>query len=162
MAAPDTALYVAAGERGIVHISFNDDIPPDWTRADSNPLIREAVRQLELYFGHGLRDFNLPLELYGTPFQHRVWEKLLEIPYGEVISYAQLAERVDSPKGFRAVGGANGKNPIPIVVPCHRVINSGGGLGGYSCGLERKRRLLALEGVELDRRERQMSLLASA
>ena len=160
--APDTTLFVAAGERGICHISFTDDIPRAWTRADTHPLIRETARQLELYFGHRLKQFDVPLEMNGTSFQRKVWDHLLEIPYGEVISYAQLASRVGSPKGFRAVGAANGKNPIPIIVPCHRVINSGGGLGGYSCGLSYKRRLLELEGVRVDVLPEQMSLLASA
>jgi len=159
--AADTTVYLAVGEHGICHISFANDIPQHWTRADSHALLRDAARQLDLYFARRLKEFDLPLEMNGTPFQRKVWDKLLEIPYGEVISYAQLAERVGSPRGFRAVGAANGKNPIPIIVPCHRVTNSGGGLGGYSCGLHYKRRLLELEGVQLDGLQRQMSLLAA-
>ena len=155
----DTTLYVAAGDRGICHISFTDEIPPDWHRNDSQPLLREAARQLKLYFERRLKNFDLPLEMNGTPFQRKVWETLLGIPYGKVISYAQLADHVGSPRGFRAVGAANGKNPIPIVVPCHRVINTGGGLGGYSCGLAYKRRLLELEGVQVDEL-RQLSFAA--
>ena len=148
--AADTTLYVAAGDRGICHISFTNDISRDWRRDDSLPLLREAARQLTRYFEGRLKDFDLPLEMNGTLFQRKVWDTLLGIPYGKVISYAQLANRVGSPRGFRAVGAANGKNPIPIIVPCHRVINTGGGLGGYSCGLAYKRRLLELEGGQVD------------
>jgi methylated-DNA-[protein]-cysteine S-methyltransferase len=145
--APDTTLTIAADERALRYISFGAE-PADeaWSREDSHPLLREAVRQLQFYFEGKLRDFDLPLHMEGTPFQRRVWNTLLKIPYGETITYAQLAARVDSPRGFRAVGAANGQNPLPIVVPCHRVINTGGGLGGFSCGLAYKRRLLDLEG----------------
>ena len=158
--AADTKLYVAVGDRGICHISFTNDIPAGWTRKDSHPLLREAARQLTSYFERRLKEFDVPLEMNGTPFQRKVWDTLLEIPYGEVISYAQLADKVGSPRGFRAVGAANGKNPIPIIVPCHRVINTGGGLGGYSCGLPYKRRLLELEGVQVDAL-RQLSFTAA-
>jgi methylated-DNA-[protein]-cysteine S-methyltransferase len=158
--ASDTKLYVGAGDGGICHISFTNEIPSGWTRNDRHPLLREAARQLTRYFEGRLQEFELPLEMSGTPFQRKVWDTLLGIPYGEVISYAQLAGRVGSPRGFRAVGAANGKNPIPIIVPCHRVINTGGGLGGYSCGLPYKRRLLELEGVKVDVL-RQLSFAAS-
>ena len=90
-------------------------------------------------------EFQLPLDLRGTPFQRKVWNALLDIPYGETRSYAQLARSIGVPNAFRAVGAANGANPISIVIPCHRVISSGGGLGGYGGGLPLKRRLLALE-----------------
>jgi methylated-DNA-[protein]-cysteine S-methyltransferase len=145
--APDTTLAIAADERALRYISFGaEPADPAWSRDDGSPVLREAVRQLELYFAGRLREFDLPLQMEGTPFQRRVWNALLKIPYGETITYAQLAARVDSPRGFRAVGAANGQNPLPIVVPCHRVINTGGGLGGFSCGLAYKRRLLDLEG----------------
>jgi methylated-DNA-[protein]-cysteine S-methyltransferase len=158
--APGITLYVAASDRGICRISFTDDIPTAWSRADTQMLLKEAARQLTLYFDRGLRQFDLPLDLRsGTPFQRKVWNGLLEIPYGHVISYAELAKRVNSPKAFRAVGAANGRNPVPIVVPCHRVINADGGIGGYSCGLPYKRRLLELEGVHV---EKQLHLLAHA
>lgn len=120
-----------------------------WVQDEYDPLITETARQLEAYFAGRLTDFDLPLEMRGTPFQLRVWQELRRIPYGRTISYAELACRVGSPKGFRAVGAANGKNPIPIVVPCHRVIESNGGLGGFSCGLAYKRRLLDLESGSL-------------
>ena len=158
--AADTTLYIAAGDRGVCHIAFADEIPAGWTRKDSHALLREAARQLKLYYDRRLKNFDVPLEMNGTAFQRKVWDTLLGIPYGEVISYAQLADKVGSPRGFRAVGAANGKNPVPIIVPCHRVINTGGGLGGYSCGLPYKRRLLELEGVKVDAL-RQLSLVAA-
>lgn len=147
-AAPHTVLHLAAAPRGLCRISFFEDLPAEWPCDDSNPILREAARQLTSYFAGNLREFDLPLELKGTPFQERVWNTLLTIPYGQTISYAKLAEAVGSPKAFRAVGSANGKNPIPIVVPCHLVIQSGGGLGGFSCGIAYKRRLLDLEQTD--------------
>jgi methylated-DNA-[protein]-cysteine S-methyltransferase len=111
------------------------------------PVLQRARAQLEAYFAGELRDFDLPLALRGTEFQRRVWSALCEIPYGTAISYAELARRVGSPRGFRAVGQANGANPVGIIVPCHRVIASDTKLGGYSGGLDRKRWLLAHEGV---------------
>lgn len=103
--------------------------------------------QLDAYFAGDLRAFEHPLELNGTDFQQRVWRELRAIPYGEVISYGQLAERLGKPGASRAVGSANGANPVPILVPCHRVIAANGELGGFSAGLDRKRRLLELEGA---------------
>lgn len=101
--------------------------------------------QMQAYFAGELREFDLPLDLRGTEFQSRVWRSLLRIPYGETCSYADLAASAGSPRGFRAVGQANGRNPVAIVVPCHRVIAADGSIGGYSCGLEIKRFLLDLE-----------------
>ena len=157
--APGITLYVAASNLGICSISFNNDIPAAWECSETNPLLLEATRQLTLYFNNRLQKFDVPLDLHGTVFQRKVWNGLLEIPYGQVISYADLAERTGSPKAFRAVGSANGRNPVPIIVPCHRVIHAGGGLGGYSSGLGYKRLLLELEGVHL---EKQLHLLAPA
>ncbi len=114
-----------------------------------SPLLREARTQLTAYFEGSLKTFDLPLAPAGTAFQQRVWRALCNIPYGETISYAELARRVESPRAFRAVGSANGSNPIALIIPCHRVIASGGGLGGYGGGLDRKRWLLALEGAPL-------------
>ena len=114
--------------------------------AGARPL-REAARQLGEYFAGERREFDLPLRLEGTDFQRRVWKMLTEIPYGETWSYGQLAKRIASPKGFRAVGLANGRNPISILVPCHRVIGADGSLTGYGGGVERKRWLLAHEGL---------------
>jgi methylated-DNA-[protein]-cysteine S-methyltransferase len=112
----------------------------------------DAVRQqLDAYFAGTLRVFTLPLAPTGTPFQLRVWSALREIPYGETISYAELARRVGDPKAVRAVGAANGRNPLPIVVPCHRVVGADGSLVGFGGGLDVKRALLDLERGE-DRR----------
>jgi methylated-DNA-[protein]-cysteine S-methyltransferase len=114
--------------------------------AGAGPL-RNAAHQLAEYFGGDRREFDLPLRLQGTDFQRRVWRVLTEIPYGETWSYGQLAKRIDNPKGCRAVGMANGRNPISILVPCHRVIGANGSLTGYGGGVDRKRWLLAHEGL---------------
>ena len=108
-------------------------------------VLRNAVEQLKSYFAGELRDFDLPLTPRGTPFQLGVWRALREIPYGETISYGELARRIGNPKGSRAVGLANGSNPIAIVVPCHRVIGSNGKLTGYGGGLCNKEILLSIE-----------------
>jgi methylated-DNA-[protein]-cysteine S-methyltransferase len=105
----------------------------------------DAVEQLEAYFAGERTEFDLDLELIGTPFQRRVWEALLTIPYGETRSYGEIAQQIGAPGASRAVGLANGHNPIGIIVPCHRVIGSNGSLTGYGGGLDRKRALLGLE-----------------
>ncbi|MFD9323784.1 methylated-DNA--[protein]-cysteine S-methyltransferase [Streptomyces sp. NPDC060053] len=109
-------------------------------------LFGEAEEQLEAYFAGESKDFSLELRLHGTPFQRSVWDELRKIPYGETRTYGELADALGNPTASRAVGLANGKNPIGIIVPCHRVIGAGGGLTGYGGGLERKRRLLDFEG----------------
>ncbi|KQX63500.1 MULTISPECIES: methylated-DNA--[protein]-cysteine S-methyltransferase [unclassified Streptomyces] len=109
-------------------------------------LVGEAKEQLEAYFAGELREFGLELRLHGTPFQRSVWDGLRKIPYGETRTYGELAEALGNPTASRAVGLANGRNPIGIIVPCHRVIGAGGGLTGYGGGLDRKRRLLDFEG----------------
>jgi methylated-DNA-[protein]-cysteine S-methyltransferase len=111
------------------------------------PLLVEAVRQLEAYFRGELREFQLPLDFEGTDFQKRVWRQLQTIPYGQTRSYSEIARAIGSPQAVRAVGAANGANPIAIVVPCHRVIGASGKLVGYGGGLPLKKRLLELEGV---------------
>jgi methylated-DNA-[protein]-cysteine S-methyltransferase len=105
----------------------------------------DAVEQLEEYFGGDRTEFDLALELVGTAFQRKVWAALLTIPYGETRSYGEIARQIGAPVAFRAVGLANGHNPIGIIVPCHRVIGSNGSLIGYGGGLDRKRALLAME-----------------
>ena len=109
------------------------------------PLLKEAVAQLKEYFDGTRREFDLPLALEGTAFQRAVWEALLTIPYGETRSYGQIAQSIGNPKACRAVGMANNRNPIAIIVPCHRVIGANGKLVGYGGGLDIKERLLALE-----------------
>lgn len=117
---------------------------PGWIR-DDRPF-GEVCRQLDEYFAGERVKFDLMLAPAGTPFQQRVWQALLEIPFGETASYAEVARRIGSPRAVRAVGSANGRNPIAIVIPCHRVIASDGSLGGYGGGLDRKSFLLRLEG----------------
>lgn len=114
-----------------------DSIPPD-----GDPVLAAAREQLDAYFDMRLTHFDLPLEPRGTEFQRRVWDSLKTIPYGETISYAELARRVDNPKAVRAVGAANGRNPLMIIVPCHRVIGADGSLTGFGGGIDRKRWLL--------------------
>jgi methylated-DNA-[protein]-cysteine S-methyltransferase len=120
-------------------VSRHRELPQDPERA------RPVLAQLARWFAGELRAFDLALAPAGTPFQRRVWAELVRIPYGTTISYAELARRIGAPKAVRAVGRANGANPIAIVVPCHRVIGADGTLTGYAGGLDRKRALLALE-----------------
>ena len=115
----------------------------DWRRDDD--ALGQAREQLQAYFEGELRDFELPMAAKGTPFQQRVWRALCDIPYGETISYGELARRIGQPTASRAVGLANGQNPLSIVVPCHRVIGANGSVTGYGGGLPRKRWLLAHE-----------------
>ena len=117
----------------------------------AHPLLAEAQRQLDAYFAGDLRCFDLPLELDGTPFQRQVWQQLLSVDYGQTASYQAIAHAIDNPKAVRAVGAANGRNPVAIIVPCHRIIGSGGHpkLTGYGGGLWRKEWLLRHEGVLL-------------
>lgn len=114
-----------------------------WVRERS--VFKQAINQLESYFASELKRFDLVLKPQGTEFQCSVWQALQEIPYGDTWSYGQLAQRIGNPKASRAVGAANGKNPIPIIIPCHRVIGSSGNLTGFGGGLETKQTLLALE-----------------
>ena len=141
---PIGPLVIAEDGAGISELLLRETIP-DGSCEEMTPLLREAVRQLTEYFAGTRRDFSLPLSLHGTPFQLADWETLRLIPYGETRSYRQIAELIGNPKACRAVGGANHRNPILIVVPCHRVIAADGSLGGYGCGLNTKRFLLELE-----------------
>lgn len=117
---------------------------------EDTPVAQEACRQLSAYFQGQRKDFQLPLAWKGTPFRRRVWQALLDIPYGEIRTYAQVAKAVGSPKAVRAVGGACHDNPWLIVVPCHRVVGSSGQLTGYAAGLDMKRFLLEYEGGRLE------------
>jgi methylated-DNA-[protein]-cysteine S-methyltransferase len=138
-------LRLTAAGTGLRSIEFSPEHAIEGIRNPKNVLLLETERQLRAYFSGGLRDFDLPLDMVGTDFQQRVWRELLKIPYGETRSYMQIASGIGSPTAVRAVGAANGANPVPIVVPCHRVIGSGGRLVGYGGGLPLKQRLLALE-----------------
>lgn len=135
----------------ITGIAFEyERYPIDRTDAEASdaPILLDAERQLAEYFGGWRTAFDLPVKAPGTPFQQQVWGALQEIPYGHTISYGELAERLKNPKAVRAVGSANGHNPIAIVVPCHRVIGANGSLTGYGGGLERKKFLLQLESKQ--------------
>ena len=142
---------VVWGENGsLTGLSFTDSrkaaaVDPSWQHDDA--AFAEVAEQLRAYFAGELTRFELDLEPHGTQFQRRVWDALLEIPYGSTTTYAQLASELGDPRGTRAVGLANGRNPIAIIIPCHRVIGSNGSLTGYGGGLERKRWL-----IEHDRR----------
>ena len=140
-------LRLVASAAGIRGIEFDRRPVPEGQRNDGNPMLLEAARQLRAYFAGQLREFQLPLDIEGTGFQKRVWGQVAAIPYGETRSYLQIAQALGSPGAVRAVGAANGANPVPIVVPCHRVIGGKGKLVGYGGGLAMKRRLLELEGA---------------
>jgi methylated-DNA-[protein]-cysteine S-methyltransferase len=114
-----------------------------------DPLLREAAAQLAAYFAGRLRVFDLPLAPQGTPFRRTVWEALLGVPWGTTASYGDIARRLGRPRAVRAVGAANGANPLPIVIPCHRIVGADGSLTGFAGGLELKARLLELEGITL-------------
>jgi methylated-DNA-[protein]-cysteine S-methyltransferase len=145
---PVGALTLAGDESGLRQLLFGARPPePDWI--EDRAAMAEAVRQLRAYFGGELEAFDLRLAPKGTPFQLSVWKQLCEIPFGETISYGELARRIGNPKACRAVGLANGSNPIAIIVPCHRVIGSNGKLTGYGGGLLIKEKLLALERRQL-------------
>jgi methylated-DNA-[protein]-cysteine S-methyltransferase len=152
MESPIGPLLLVADNGGLRRIDFvNGRNPagpdPQW-HDDAEPL-RETVRQLRAYFAGELDSFDLTLAPQGTAFQLAVWNRLCDIPFGETISYGELARRIGNPNASRAVGLANGSNPIPIVIPCHRVIGSNGKLTGYGGGLPIKEKLLALERRQL-------------
>jgi O-6-methylguanine DNA methyltransferase len=160
---PVGPLFLAASTRGLVALEFDARMPGQqsirpnprhvreekitiaWQESDGE--ILPYVRELEQYFAGQRREFSLPLDLRGTQFQLACWNALVSIPYGETRSYGDIARVVGKPQGFRAVGMANNRNPVAIVVPCHRVIASDGTLCGYGGGLEVKRKLLELEGA---------------
>ena len=139
---PAGLVSVISADEGVEQIRFDASVPPDAMRCDEHPVLRETARQLTAYFAGDLREFDLPLVMKGTPFQIRAWTALQQIPYGETRSYAEQARVIGAPDAVRAVGAANGRNPIPIVVPCHRVIGSNGKLTGFGGGLPLKRWLL--------------------
>lgn len=148
-AMPMGRLTIAASERGVTNVKFGD-VKMDCPRKPS-ALTNEAATQLQEYFAGKRRAFDVPLDPHGTDFQRAVWQTLSLIPYGETRTYADIAQQVGSPKGFRAVGMANNKNPVPIIVPCHRVIGADGKLVGYAGGVKIKRYLLELEGVNTEK-----------
>lgn len=152
MQSPVGPLLLAGEESGLHFLSFASSKrakkPERGWEEHAAPFI-EVIRQLRAYFAGELKKFDLPLIFGGTEFQVRVWSALRTIPYGETWSYMELARRIGTPKAVRAVGAANGSNPIPIIVPCHRVIGSNGNLTGFGGGLPIKKKLLALESKQL-------------
>ena len=150
---PIDRLVVASDGSAIVGVWMANAEPDDrqWAdRCGTDSLLDEVRRQLVAYFAGRLRAFDVPLAPNGTDFQRRVWGALREIPFGTTISYAELARRVSNAAAVRAVGAANGRNPIPIIVPCHRVIGSDGSLTGFGGGLHRKQWLLRHEGGQIE------------
>lgn len=149
---PVGTLTLVAGETGLAAILWENDDPSRVRTAalkedPDHPVLSETAKQLASYFAGELKTFDLPLAASGTPFQSRVWDALLTIPYGETRSYGAIARQIGHPTAYRAVGAANGKNPLSIVVPCHRAIGANGTLTGFAGGIAIKRRLLALEGA---------------
>jgi methylated-DNA-[protein]-cysteine S-methyltransferase len=138
-------LTLQAGPHGLTGMSFPGRAAPLDERQRDAAALAEAVAQLEKYFAGERRAFDLELDLAGSPFQQRVWQELQRIPFGSTVSYTELAQRAARPDIVRAVGGAVGKTPVPIIVPCHRVIGADGSLTGYGGGLQRKQALLDLE-----------------
>ena len=149
---PLGTLLVAASDRGLRGIWFDGQRhfagrDPAWQSDPRAPLLRDAVAQLDAYFARGLRRFDLPLDPVGTPFQRAIWDAIANVPYGATQSYGALAAAAGAAGAARAAGAATGRNPLGIVVPCHRIVGSQGALTGYAGGLDRKRLLLRLEGV---------------
>jgi len=148
---PAGTLFLAASEKGLVRLEFEgrmQEIDPAATRLqESKEVLAPYLRELDEYFSGRRRAFSFPLDLRGTEFQLKCWRALLDIPYGETRTYRDIARGIGHPRAFRAVGMSNNRNPIAIVVPCHRVIASDGSLCGYGGGLDIKRKLLELEGA---------------
>jgi methylated-DNA-[protein]-cysteine S-methyltransferase len=148
MNSPIGRLSILADEKGILEIRFPNnsaDLPP--VISESNEIVEQAIDQLHAYFDGRLKDFDIPLSLNGTDFQKGVWAQLRKIGFGRTASYGDIAAAIGNPKASRAVGMANNKNKIPIVIPCHRVIGSDGSLTGFAGGLDTKRWLLKHEGL---------------
>lgn len=146
---PVGPVTVVATERAVTAVRFGAAGPAVGQTGDLPPVLRQAVEELREYFAGGRREFTLPLAPAGTPFQQEVWAALREIPYGETRTYGQIAARIGRPKACRAVGMANNRNPIAIIVPCHRVVGTSGALVGYAGGLNVKEILLKLEAETL-------------
>jgi methylated-DNA-[protein]-cysteine S-methyltransferase len=148
---PVGMLVLVATDRGLSGVYFEQHKyfkgTQDWAQAPAHVHLSEAARQLDDYFAGRRTSFDVPLDMAGTPFQQAVWRELAALPFGRTTSYAAIAQRVANARAVRAIGTAIGRNPVSIIVPCHRVLSSAGELSGYAGGLERKRYLLTLEGV---------------
>ncbi|MGA9117912.1 MAG: methylated-DNA--[protein]-cysteine S-methyltransferase [Bacteroidota bacterium] len=151
-------IYIASTDKGVCKVSVPKQSKRDFLRwlrenfddsevVDNKSKNRDVIDQLNRYFNGRLAKFTLPIDLLGTPFQQRVWRELSKISYGTTITYKQLAKRLGTSKGFQAVGRANAANPVPIIIPCHRVVGANGSLVGYASGIKTKEFLLRLEGA---------------
>ncbi len=156
---PIGKLWIASTEKGLLHIGLSGEekfkatlkrLQPGAKWVEDDGQNAEILRQLREYFAGKRKSFQLPLDLSGSEFQLKVWRALMEIPYGQTVSYAEVAAKIGRPAAIRAVGQANHCNPIPIIIPCHRVIGADGRLVGFGGGLDMKRRLLELEGITAD------------
>ena len=143
---PLGTLTLEANDRGLSSVRFPNRAGPHETRSRDNSILAQAKRELSAYFGGELKQFSVPLDWQGTDFQQSVWQALTHIPYGETVSYADIARAIGRPSSARPTGGAVGANPLPIIVPCHRVIGSDQTLTGFTGGLNIKIALLELEG----------------
>jgi methylated-DNA-[protein]-cysteine S-methyltransferase len=153
MPSPVGNLKLVASDKGLVAILWENDNPKrvrlgDLVLNNDHPILRETERQLKEYFQRKRKSFSLTLDLIGTKFQNDVWQALVAIPFGETRSYGQIARQLGNPQATRAVGAANGRNPVSIIVPCHRVIGASGKLTGFAGGLDVKAQLLGLENKE--------------
>ncbi len=152
MSTPIGEIFIIASKGAITHISWEESIindmgaKPTFSKEPESTLLKKAVQEIEEYFAKKRRIFSLPLRPMGTPFQLSVWNSLLRIPWGETRSYSYIAKEIGKINTSRAVGNACGKNPIPIIIPCHRVVTKEGKLGGFSSGTDKKKWLLSLEG----------------
>lgn len=153
---PSGAILIAGGEKGITSLSLTADRGPflggikdkyGYCPREDKTLFKDAFAQLDIYFSGSPMEFTLPLDLNGSVFELKVWRAIREVPWGQTLSYKEIALRTGNPAASRAAGGACGKNPVPLIVPCHRVLGSSGSLGGYTGGLELKKMLLKIEGV---------------
>lgn len=149
LASPIGLLHLEATRQGLSAVRFPHRTPDPTARTRNHPFITEAKQQLSAYFAGKLEAFSVPLDWCGTAFQESVWVALTAIPYGDTVTYADIARAIGRPRSARPVGGAVGKNPLPIIVPCHRVIGTDQTLTGFTGGLDIKIRLLQLEGREV-------------
>jgi methylated-DNA-[protein]-cysteine S-methyltransferase len=151
---PIGVLTLVASDVGLAHVLFEDQqpadvgLPDDLPEVGDDPTLEAAAEQLREYFAGDRREFDVPLDLHGTDFQKDAWLALATVPYGETRSYGEQAEAIGRPGAFRAVGAANGRNPLPIVLPCHRIVGADGSLTGFAGGIGTKRRLLDLEQAQ--------------
>jgi methylated-DNA-[protein]-cysteine S-methyltransferase len=149
-------LLLVANQTHLIGMYFRDSqaeppIHPDWKLDPRFPILSDASKQIETFLTGERTEFSIPLHYAGTPFQESVWREIAAIPFGQTITYTDLATRAGAPKATRAAGTATGKNRLGIIIPCHRVVASNGGLGGFAGGLDRKKRLLELEGIAIGR-----------